>query len=73
MLVEQPYWELSSYKQYVVSLFLLLYKNISIAQPEKKNTFLLDELSSIVGNFRGNISPLISILTFIAFTHKSDR
>lgn len=39
MLVEQPYWELSSYKQYVVSLFLLLYKNISIAQPEKKTLF----------------------------------
>lgn len=38
MLVEQTYWELSSYKQYAVSLFYLLYKNISIAQPEKKKT-----------------------------------
>lgn len=57
MLVEQTYWELSNYKQNAVSLFFLLYKNISIAQPEKKkNTFLWVELSSIVDHFRGNIS-----------------
>jgi len=45
MLVEQTYWELSNYKQNAVSLFFLLYKNISIAQSEKKKKTLFFEMN----------------------------